>query len=69
MNVTLQVNGRERTFSKEELKFILEKYFSNEDTKPDYKTVEVAKTPTEGKWFEVKPKTIDLKLFIEEREL
>lgn len=56
---TLQVDGREMTFSEEELITIVKKHISNENFK---------KGPTEGEWFEVNPLTIDPKLFQEERE-
>jgi len=66
MKVTLQVHGREMTFSEQQLSFILEKYFSNEDKKvPKSK---VAQKPTEDAWFEVKPQTIDQKLFQNKRK-
>ena len=63
MKVTLQVNGREMTFSEEELSSILEKYYKI--TKQD--TIQIAQTPTEGKWFEVNPSAIDQNLFKEKR--
>ena len=63
MKVTLQVNGREITFSEEELTSILEKYYKI--TKLD--NIQIAQTPTEGKWFEVNPSAIDQNLFKEKR--
>lgn len=58
MKITLQVNGREITFSEQELSSILEKHFSK---------VKVAQKLTENEWFEVKPHAIDQKLFEEKR--
>ena len=73
--ITLTVNGREITFTEEELIAIVEKHFANETTEvarkaeePTEKSNEVAETPTEGKWFEVNPLTIDRNLFSEKRE-
>jgi len=65
MKVTLQVNGREMTFSEEELKAILEKHFSSETKQVT--TTKVAQKPTEDEWFEVKPQAIDQKLFAKKR--
>lgn len=71
--ITLQVSGREMTFSEEELVAILEKYFDTEDTQQEGKDAqkqaetEVAQTPTEGKCFEIKPAEIDQMLFSEEK--
>ncbi len=67
MKVTLQVNGREMTFSEQELIEIVEKHFSSEAIK-NATTVKVIQKPTEGKWFEVKPQAIDQKLFEEKKE-
>lgn len=67
MKVTLQVNGREMTFSEQELIEIVEKHFSSEAIKKAT-TVKVVEKPTEGKWFEVKPQAIDQKLFEEQKE-
>lgn len=64
MKVTLQVNGRKMTFEEEELIDIVEKHLSSETTK---QTTKVSQKPTEGKWFEVKPQTIDQKLFEKKR--
>ena len=58
LEITLNVHGRERTFSEKELIAILEKHFSNEATK-QVSTAKVAQEPTEDKWFEVNPQTID----------
>ena len=60
MKVTLQVNGREMTFSEQELSSILEEHFSSKTTK---QTTTEAQKPTENAWFEVKPQAIDQKLF------
>lgn len=54
--ITLQVNGRERNFSEEELIAILEEYYSAKVEKP-----------TEGKWFKVNPKSINRALFDNKR--
>ena len=66
--ITLQLsNGREMSFSEQELIAIVEKHLSSEDTKKAT-IAEVVKKPTEGEWFEVKPQAIDQKLFEKERE-
>ncbi|MBO5412766.1 MAG: hypothetical protein J6A29_00385 [Clostridia bacterium] len=62
MKVTLQVNGREMTFSEKELIAIIENHLSSETTQQTT-TTKVAQKPTEDVWFEVKPQTIDQKLF------
>ena len=68
MKVTLQLsNGREMSFSEQELLAIVEKHLSSEDTKKAT-IAEVVKKPTEGEWFEVKPSTINQKLFEKKRE-
>lgn len=67
MKVTLQVNGREMTFSEQELIAIVEKHLASKPTK-QVTTVKVAQTPTEDEWFEVNPRAIDQKLFQEKRE-
>ena len=66
MKVTLQVNGREMTFSEKELRAILEEHFSSETKQVT--TAKVAQKPTEDEWFEVKPQAIDQKLFRKKRE-
>lgn len=66
MQVTLQVHGRERTFSEKELIAILEEYLPNEATGNPC-TVKVVQSPTENEWFQVNPLTIERKLFQEER--
>lgn len=63
INVTLQVNGREITFSKEEITAIVEKHLATGLTK---KGSEV-QPPVEGEWFEVNIQTINKKLFKDER--
>lgn len=57
--ITLKVNGTERTFSKQELIEIIEKHLSNGN-----------QAPTEGVWFWVKPREIIInqKIFNEVRE-
>lgn len=67
MKITLQVKGREMTFSEQELIAIVEKHLSNE-TIQQVTTAKVAQKPTEGEWFEVKPLTIDQGLFQKERK-
>ena len=68
MKVTLQVNGREMTFSEEELSSILEEHFTKNGEQPKKKKTQFSYVPTEGKCFEVKPKTINRQLFVEQRE-
>lgn len=74
--ITLQVNGREMTFSEEELASILEKHFGKEvqpksmqatDANRQVK-IESAHKPTEGEWFAVDPMAIDQSLFFRERD-
>lgn len=67
MKVTLQVNGREMTFSEKALIAIVEKHLSSEATQKTT-TTKVAQKPTEDAWFEVKPQTIDQELFKKKRE-
>lgn len=64
--ITLQVNGREMTFSEKELISIVEKHFSGETTQKTT-IVEVVPRPMEGRWFEVRPQDIDQKLFENKR--
>lgn len=59
-------NGREMTFSEQELIAIVEKHLSSKDTKK-ITTAKVPQKPTEGEWFEVKPHAIDQKLFEKKR--
>ena len=65
--ITLQVNGREMTFSEQELSSILEEYFSSKTTQKAT-TAKVAQKPTQDEWFEVNPLSINQKLFENERE-
>lgn len=65
MKITLQVNGREMTFSEKELLAIIEKHLS--ETTQQTITAKVAQKPTEDAWFEVKPQAIDQKLFEKKR--
>lgn len=73
MKITLQVNGREMTFSEEELIAILNEHFSERETEEqttkcvqtEDKTTQVAKT---DKYFDVTPSSINRNLFQEERE-
>ena len=67
MQITLPINGRKKTFSEQELIAILEKHFSSEAAKHET-TAMVAKVPTEGKWFEVNPQSINQGLFKKERK-
>lgn len=67
MKVTLQVNGREMTFSEQELIAIVEEYLSSKTTK-QVTTAKVAQKPTEDERFEVKPQAINQKLFEKERK-
>lgn len=67
MKITLQVNGREMTFSEQELIAIVEEHLSSKTTK-QVTTAKVAQKPTEDVWFEVKPQTIDQKLFEKKRK-
>ena len=67
LQVTLTVKGREIIFSERELISIVEEHLER-NTSKYANTTKVAQKPTEGEWFEVKPKTIDRKLFQERRE-
>lgn len=67
LEITLTVHGRERTFSEKELIVILEKHFSNEATE-QVSIAKGAQEPTEDKWFEVNPQTIDQSLFQKKRK-
>jgi len=68
MKITLQVNGREMTFSEEELTSILEKHFKKEESEDIQTVTEFDNVPTDGKWFKVNPSAIDQNLFKEKRE-
>ena len=65
--ITLIVNGREMTFSEQELIAIVEKHLSSETTQ-QATIAKVAQKPTEDEWFEVKPQAIDQNLFEKERK-
>lgn len=68
MKISLQLNGREMTFSEEELIAILEKHFKSKTTeKKTSPAIEVANVPTEGKCFIVNPLEINMNLFKKER--
>ena len=64
MKITLQVDGREMTFSKEELTAILEEHFTQTAKKDKI----FIRRPTEGVPFEVNPRVIDQKFFQEKRK-
>lgn len=55
-NITLQINGREITFSEQQIVDIVQKYLHEEIR------------PIEGKYFEVDPFSIDRKLFLNDRK-
>lgn len=65
--VTLLIHGRERTFSEKELVDILEKQIPIETTK-QVTSLKLALPPTENKWFQVNPQTIDQELFKDKRQ-
>ena len=65
MKVTLKVNGREQTFSEEELVQILEEYFRNKNSE-NLKKKEVLSV--ENQWINVNPCTINPRLFEKQRE-
>lgn len=67
IKITLQVNGREMTFSEQELSSILEEHFPSKTTEKTM-TTKATQKPTEDAWFEVKPQAIDQKLFEKARE-
>ena len=58
--ITLNVDGRKMSFTKQELIDIIKEHFPN--------PTKVVKQPTENEWFEVKPQAIDQKIFEEERK-
>lgn len=71
MNVALKASGRKFDFSKEELeelKAILEEYFSSKTTEQVEGPAKVVKRPTEEEWFLVNPTEINWELFEDERE-
>lgn len=65
--VTLNVHGRERKLSKQELIAILEEYVPKEAIKSET-TENAVQVPTATKWFEVNPLEIDQNLFETERK-
>ena len=65
--ITLQVNGREMTFTEQELVAIVEKHLLSETTK-EITVTKVAQKWAEDEWFEVKPHAIDQKLFEKKRK-
>lgn len=66
--ITLQINGREMTFSESELIGILENHFTNQKETHEQKEYKTMQKPTEGKCFEVNPKAINQNLFSEKRK-
>ena len=66
MKYTLQVSGREMTFSEQELIAFVEEHFAR--IANEHENTEAAQGPTEGKWFEVNPQAINQELFQEERD-
>lgn len=75
--ITLQVNGREMTFSEEELVAILEEHFGDKTSKTEAQTTKgvqtedkktkPTKTQAKGKYFDVIPSSIDVSLFKKNR--
>ena len=65
MKITLQVNGREMSFSEEQLTAILETHFPINKVSENSEDITV---PTEGEWFEVVPLAINQELFQIKRE-
>lgn len=68
MKITLQIGGREMTFSESELIEILENHFANQKETHEQKEHKTMQKPTEGKCFEVNPKAINQNLFSEKRK-
>ena len=73
MQITLNVNGKEMTFSEEELITVLEKHFNQttteqQETNIQKETPKPIRGPEEGVPFEVNPSGIDRSLFQKERE-
>lgn len=66
MKLTLQINGREMTFSEEQLIAILKNHFSGEQE--DIVAEEVTKNPIVGTCYLVTPSSINKDLFKEERK-
>lgn len=65
MKVTLQIDGKKRTFSNVENISIEEEKVKSSTEDKNY---EVAQKPTEDEWFEVKPQAINQKLFEKKRK-
>ena len=61
--MTFVVNRQEMTFSERQLVNVLEEYFDGKA-----RTVKEPPKPTEGEWFDVKPRDIDQKLFENKRK-
>ena len=73
MQITLNVNGKEMTFSEEELITVLEKHFNQttteqQETNLQKETLKPIRGPEEGVRFEVNPQGIDRSLFEKERK-
>lgn len=68
MKITLQIGGREMTFSESELIEILENHFANQKETHEQKEHKTMQKPTEGKCFEVNPKAINQNLFSKKRK-
>ena len=66
MKLTLQINGREMTFSEEQLTAILENHFSGEET--EIVAEEAAKSSIVGAAFVVTPSSINKDIFKKERK-
>ena len=67
VKITLQIGGREMTFSESELVEILENHFTNQKEAHKQKEHKTMQKPTKGKCFEVNPKAINQNLFSEKR--
>ena len=65
MKVTLLVNGREMTFSEDELVQIVEEHFSSENSSKE--ELKETKVSTENQWIDVNPETINQKVFEKKR--
>lgn len=68
MKIILQVNGREMTFSEEEVTAIVEEHFNKNAIKQVHEKGQVSKKTTNERYFLVNPLTIDQKLFSQKRE-
>jgi len=67
MKITLQVNGRDMTFTEQELTAIVEKHFSTQNMEQVNGSREV-QAQRENKCLRVKPLTIDQRVFERKRE-